>query len=140
MAKLPPFPTQSLYGSFPKFPTYKFGYGTSILGHNIGFSVNLPNLAQIGTYVEEIGQWIIGWIAAIFEWCFEWLSIEFLNTGNWLINEWTRTILTLTYWAEKISEASGIAEPLIFALLGGLLLMSIIIIIILIINTAKVLI
>ena len=139
MPSLPPFPTQSLYGSFPKFPTYKFGYGTSILGHNIGFSVNLPNLAQIGTYVEEIGQWIIGWIAAIFEWVFQWLSIEFLNTGNWLINEWTRTVLTLTYWSEKISEASGIAEPLIFALLGGLLLMSIIIIIILIINTAKVL-
>ena len=139
MASLPPFPTQSLYGSFPKFPTYKFGYGTSILGHNIGFSLTLPNLAQIGTYVEEIGQWIIGWIAAIFEWVFQWLSIEFLNTGNWLINEWTRTVLTLTYWSEKISEASGIAEPLIFALLGGLLLMSIIIIIILIINTAKVL-
>ena len=138
MPALPKFPTQSLYGKFPTFPTYKFGYSTNILGYNLGFTVKLPNIGQIGTYLEDIAQWLIGWGAAIFEWVFRWLSDEAQNGANWIISEITYITVKLTTVSEQVAKMSGIAEPLIFSIFAGLIIIGMIIVVIIIINTAKV--
>ena len=100
----PPFPTSSLYGPFPPFPTYTYGVGWNILGTYYGFQVQLPNLAGIPYWGYSIIIWLLGWVGAMFEWVFIWSSDELINLFEWGIQTGNNGFTFLTQQSEILSQ------------------------------------
>lgn len=124
----PPFPTQSAYGSFPAFPTYTFSVSLpSWLGGAQLFSVSLPNLAAIPTWIAQIFAYFIGWIGAFLLWLVQVLVIVISYPIDQLINLASDALNWLISAIEGISSRAGIFGPVVAALLMGMLLVAIVV-------------
>lgn len=107
MISYPIFPTSSLYGSFPPFPSYTYGWSYTLPVwpySTFGFSVRIPNLAGIPAWFAQIILWGLGWGAAIFLYALQMLVALVVNTAlaviNYLGNLITSVLkTTLTYLA-----------------------------------------
>jgi hypothetical protein len=109
----PPFPTRSLYGPFPAFPTYTYRVGWNIMGTYYEFQVQLPNLAGIPYWGYSIVIWLLGWIGATFEWVFIWSSDQLINIFEWGIQTGNTEFQNLVNTSQAISSQTGIFQPLI---------------------------
>ena len=119
----PPFPTQSAYGSFPSFPTYTFKVDLpSFLGGAQLFSVSLPNLAGIPTWIAQIFAYFIGWIGAFLLWLVQVFVIVISDPIDYLVNLGSNAINWTIQEIESISSHAGIFAPVVAALLMGMLL------------------
>ena len=112
----PPFPTSSLYGPFPPFPTYTYRVGWIIAGTYYGFQVQLPNLAGIPYWGYSIIIWLLGWAGAMFEWVFIWSSDELINLFEWGIQTGNTEFQNLVNTSQAISNSTGIFQPLILTI------------------------
>lgn len=145
----PPFPKASLYGAFPSFPV---GYaqipdvldlpswGLSLVEYRMNplnypfanpptlttWSIPYPEILQIPSFFGQIFLWLLGWTGAVFEWSFKWLSVESTNLAIWAINGLSGIIQSLTLTSENISRSTGIFQPVIFALLAGMILFAVV--------------
>ena len=123
----PPFPTQSAYGPFPSFPTYTFKVNLpSFLGGGQLFSVALPNLAGIPTWIAKIFAYFIGWIGAFLLWLVQVLVIVISDPIDYLVNLGTNALNWTIQEIESISYRAGIFSPILAALLMGMLLVAVI--------------
>ena len=124
----PPFPTQSAYGPFPSFPTYTFKVDLpSFLGGGQLFSVALPNLAGIPTWIAKIFAYFIGWIGAFLLWLVQVLVIVISDPIDYLVNLGTNALNWTIQEIESISYRAGIFSPILAALLMGMLLVAVIV-------------
>ena len=156
----PPFHKESLYGAFPSFPV---GYAqipdmldlpsyiysvTTYYGNPLNYpysnppliaswDIPYPNIFQIPSFFENVILWALGWLGAVFEWSFQWLSVEGTNFSIWAIHGLSGVVQTLTTTSESIAQATGIFQPLIFALLAGMILFAVVGAIIIGINLAE---
>ena len=134
----PPFPTQSAYGPFPSFPTYTFKVDLrSFLGGGQLFSVALPNLAGIPTWIAQIFAYFIGWIGAFLLWLVQALVILISDPFDYLMNLFSDAVSLTFRDIEAISAHAGIFAPVVAALLTGLLIVAIVVGIFAAINLAK---
>lgn len=145
----PPFPTQSLDGNFPSFPvghveipnildlpsyiysvtTYygnPFNYPYRNPPIIAGWNIPYPNLLALPGFFKQIFLWLLGWAGAVFEWSFKWLSVESTNLAVWAINGLSGITQSLTLTSENISRSTGIFQPIIFALLAGMILFAVV--------------
>ena len=153
----PPFPTKSLEGNFPNFPvayaqipnilnlpSYILSV-TTYYGNPLNYpyrsppiiaswKIPYPNLLAIPTFFEKLTLWLLGWAGAIFEWAFQWLSAETQNFTIWSINGISGIIQTLTTTSEAVSNATGIFQPVVFALFAGIILFAIVATVFIVIN------
>ena len=134
MPALPPFPTASLYGAFPTFPTYTFA--PQFLGHTL-FSIELPNITKIPQYIAEIVLYYIEWGAAIFLWLFQYTSIGAEDITLWGATKAAQTFNTLIQTSDRAAAATGIFAPLILTALIALIVISAITIGFLVANAVK---
>lgn len=124
----PPFPTQSAYGPFPPFPTYTFTVSLpSFLGGGQLFSVQLPNLAGIPTWIAQIFAYFIGWIGAFLLWLVQALVIVISYPIDALINLASSALSWIISQIEAISQRAGVFGPVVAALLMGMLLVAVIV-------------
>ena len=145
----PPFPTESLSGAFPPFPvgyvnipnildlpSYIFSV-TTYYGNPLNYPyssppiiaswrIPYPNLLALPTFFEKLVLWLMGWAGAVFEWSFQWLSIEGQNFTIWGINGISAMIQGITNTSEAVSNATGIFQPVVFALFAGIILFAIV--------------
>ena len=134
MPALPPFPTHSLYGNFPSFPTYTFApqlWGTTL------FSITLPNITQIPQFIMNVVLYYIEWGAAIFEWLFQYAGIGAENLTLWLVSTSTSDFNSLVLTSNRAAAATGIFAPVILTALIMLIVLSAITITFLLINAIK---
>lgn len=145
----PPFPTESLEGNFPNFPVAYAqipnvfdlpGYILSVTtyyGNPLNYpynkppiiasvSIPYPNIFKIPSFFEKVVLWLMGWAGAVFEWSFQWLSIEGQNFTIWGINGISAMIQGITNTSEAVSNATGIFQPVVFALFAGIILFAIV--------------
>lgn len=156
----PPFPKESLYGAFPSFPvgyaqipdildlpsyiysvtTYygnPFNYPYSNPPLIASWDIPYPNIFQIPSFFENVILWVLGWLGAVFEWSFQWLSAEGTNSAIWAINGMSAIVQSLTATSEEIAQSTGIFEPLIFALLAGMILFAVVGVVFILINLGE---
>ena len=157
---LPPFPSQSLAGSFPSFPVnyiaipnlvdlpsyiysvttyygnpfnYPYGSPPTIASWQIPY----PNLLALPQFFYQIIVWVIGWAGAAFEWAANSTYLILMAGTTWIINTLTGEFNNLTSMANQTAQASGIAAPLILALFLGIITMIAIILAMIVINALK---
>ena len=134
----PPFPTQSAYGPFPSFPTYTFKVDLpSFLGGGQLFSVALPNLAGIPTWIAQIFAYFIGWIGAFLLWLVQVFVIAISDPIDYLVNLGSNAVNWTIQEIESISSHAGIFAPVVAALLMGMLLVVLVVGIFAAINLLK---
>ena len=134
MPALPPFPTHSLYGSFPSFPTYTFApqlWGTTL------FSITLPNITQIPQFIMNVVLYYMEWGAAIFLWLFQYTSIGAEDITLWGATKAAQTFNTLIQTSDRAAAATGIFAPLILTALIAMIVISAITIGFLVANAVK---
>lgn len=129
MISLPNFPTESLYGSFPAFPSYAYKAGWTILGHFYGFSVQIPNLAGIPGWIIDIFIWALGWIAALCLYLVELVSIGIADLVLKVIDLAFSVLDSAIKLIQAISAQAGIFSLPVAALLYGLLLVAIVLVV-----------
>ena len=134
----PPFPSQSLFGPFPSFPTYTFSVSLpSWLGGAQLFSVPLPNLAGIPAWIAKIFAYVIGWIGAFVLWFVQVLVILISDPIVQLINLASGALNWLISAIENIASRAGIFGPVVAALLMGMLLVAMVAAIFAAVNLVK---
>ena len=143
----PPFPSQSLYGSFPNFPIDYFvvQIPNSIgllpvpppLGGYIIGKIPYPVLTGIPGWVAEIFDYALGWVAAFLLWLVQVFVIVISDPIDYLVNLGSNAINWTIQEIESISSHAGIFAPVVAALLMGMLLVVLVVGIFAAINLLK---
>jgi len=118
MVSFPSFPTSSLYtASVPSFPTIPFKWGFWFFNTYEGFNISIPNITQIpewiGSLIEYVVLWALGWAGAVFQ-----FLIQYAQAG---VEEITEEVLyqanSTFYWTvmtiKQITGYSGIFAPIV---------------------------
>lgn len=161
MAHFPPFPSQSLYGSFPSFPVNYVsipniadlpGWILSLIAYRINpinypyknppsipslFSIPYPNLLGIPAWIAQIFAYFIGWIGAFLLWLVQVFVIVISDPIDYLVNLGSNAINWTIQEIESISSHAGIFAPVVAALLMGMLLVVLVVGIFAAINLLK---
>lgn len=145
-----PFPTQSLYGSFPAFPVdyvevpnviqlpsyiaSMITYYTDVLNAPYSnppslstWNIPYPNLLGIPTWLAELAAYGLGWGGAFVLWIVSNLSFVVTAIIEAAVNTLSGAFTDLTYGIEDISGQTGIFSPIVAAILMGMLFVVIIV-------------
>ena len=161
MAHFPPFPSQSLYGSFPSFPVNYVsipniadlpGWILRLIAYRINpinypyknppsipslFSIPYPNLLGIPAWIAKIFAYGVGWVGAFILWTVKVIVIAILLAVGTTINTANTAINWTIQEIESISSHAGIFAPVVAALLMGMLLVVLVVGIFAAINLLK---
>ena len=152
----PPFPSQSLYGSFPNFPVNyvtvpnllhwaQVGlYYGNILNYPYNnpppgtvWKIPYPVLTGIPGWIAEIFDYALGWVAAFLLWLVQVFVIVISDPIDYLVNLGSNAINWTIQEIESISSHAGIFAPVVAALLMGMLLVVLVVGIFAAINLLK---
>lgn len=145
----PPFPSQSLYGSFPSFPVSYVdipniadlpGYIYAVTTYygdvlNYPYSnpptisywrIPYPNLLGLPGWIGGIFAYFIGWVAAFFLWVVQVLVIIVSVPIDYLLNLVSDVINWTIQDIEGVASRAGIFGPVVAALLMGMILVAIV--------------
>ena len=116
---MPIFPTESLAGSFPTFPTWEWKWGFNLNGAWIGFTVLMPNIMGIPLWMLQIFVWFLGWGGAVFLYLVQIIVYETDSIGNTVMSFGFKTFNSIIGTSDRIALQTGIFGPLILVLVLG---------------------
>ncbi len=142
MLPYPTFPSSSAFGAFPAFPSYPvsipdildlpsyiysvttyygnpFNYPYSSPPHIASFTVYVPKVSGIFSWIVNIFLWLAGWAGAIFSYAIEYASALIGNGAIYLIDLATGIITSIVQTTEILTAPAGIwAIPLDITIIG----------------------
>lgn len=137
MFSYPIFPKSSAFGAFPAFPTttWSVSIPTKIgilpvpppLGGYTLFSIGIPNIGAIPTWIGNIFLWAIGWGGAIFKYAVIYAVAVIVNTVLYILGLGAGLITAIMSTTETMTAPLGIWAIPIDITIAGLLTIAIVI-------------
>ena len=157
---LPPFPTESLAGTFPSFPvgyvnvpdlidlpSYIYSV-TTYYGNPLNYpypnppiitswSIPYPLLGEIPSFFLNVVVWLLGWGGAILEWTAQAMSYGAITLGDMAISDISGAFNATVSLSFQISSQTGILQPLILTSVIGVIASIFIVVAAVIINAIR---